>query len=136
MSLYCGIIVLRVAMSEDDLIKILGDDPVHMTAAGYMKLAGSLISMAESPRTIFSGEKREREESEEDGDEGVENYHRKRHEWLYEVVSGSGEWQGGQQARGSGQDRGRDGGRGEKRFQSGGDKGQGKGRMGGNIFSH
>jgi hypothetical protein len=76
---------IRVAMSEDDLIKILGDDPVHMTAAAYMKLAGSLISLAESPRTIFSGEKREREESEEDGDEGVENYHRKRHEWLYEV---------------------------------------------------
>jgi hypothetical protein len=127
---------IRVAMSEDDLIKILGDDPVHMTATAYMKLAGSLISLAESPRTIFSGEKREREESEEDGDEGVENYHRKRHEWLYEVVSGSGGWQSGQQAKGSGQDRGRDGGRGEKRFQSGGDKGQGKGRMGGITFSH
>jgi hypothetical protein len=124
---------IRVAMSEDDLIKILGDDPVHMTAAAYMKLAGSLISLAESPRTIFSGEKREREESEED--DGVENYHRKRHEWLYEVVSGSGGWHSGQQAKGSGQDRGRDGGRGEKRFQSGGDKGQGKGRMGGNIFA-
>ena len=125
---------IRVAMSEDDLIKILGDDPVHMTATAYMKLAGSLISLAESPRTIFSGEKREREESEED--DGVENYHRKRHEWLYEVVSGSGGWHGGQQAKGSGQDRGWDGGRGEKRFQSGGDKGQGKGRMGGNNFAH
>ncbi len=127
---------IRVPMSEDDLIKILGDDPVHMTAAAYMKLAGCLINLAESPRTIFSGEKREREESEEDGDDGVEIYHRKRHEWLYKVVSGSGGWHSGQQAKGSGQDRGRDGGRGEKRFQSGGDKGQGKGRMGGNIFAY
>jgi len=119
---------IRVAMSEDDLIKILGDDPVHMTAAAYMKLAGSLISLAESPRTIFSGEKREREESEEDGDVGVENYHRKRHEWLYEVVSGSGGWHSGQQAKGSGQDR--DGMVGEERRGSRVEETKGKGRGG------
>jgi hypothetical protein len=34
---------IPVAMSEYDLIKILGDDPVQKTAAGFLKLAGSLI---------------------------------------------------------------------------------------------
>ena len=28
----------------------------------------------------------------------MENYHRRRHEWLYNVVSGTGSWKGGQAA--------------------------------------
>ncbi len=53
-----------------------------------------IFEISENPRTVFAGEKRAREEYEEE--EGMENYHRKRHEWLFEVVSGSGGWQSGQ----------------------------------------
>jgi hypothetical protein len=123
-------------MGEDDQIKILGDDPVHMAAVGYLKLAGSFISLAENLRTIFDWEKRDREECEDD--EGKENYHRKTHKWLFEAVSGSGGWQSGQQARASGQNRGREAGRGENKGQRVGGKGgygQEMGRMGGNTFS-
>jgi hypothetical protein len=65
--------------------------------------------MAENPRTIFAGEKRMWEdEGEEDG---MENYHRKRHDWLYNVVSGAGGVKSGQQVRVGGQERGRDDGK-------------------------
>jgi hypothetical protein len=127
---------IRVAMEEDELIKVLGDDPVHMAAAGYVKLAGSLVSTAENPRTVFAGEKREREDDEEE--EGIENYHRKRHEWLFEVVSGSGGWQSGQKVGVSGQDRGRENGKDGSRGQQGGSKGgygQEKGKTGGKSYS-
>jgi hypothetical protein len=127
---------IRVAMEEDELIKILGEDPVHIAATGYRKLAGSLISMAENPRTVFAGEKREREEYEEE--EWMENYHRRRHEWLFEVVSGSGGWQSGQHARAGGHDRGREAGRDGFRGQQAGSRGgygQEKGWMGGKSYS-
>jgi hypothetical protein len=29
----------------------------------------------------------------------MENFHRRRHEWLYKVVSGTGSWKGGQGAK-------------------------------------
>jgi hypothetical protein len=29
----------------------------------------------------------------------MENYHRRRHKWLYKVVSGTGSWKGGQGAK-------------------------------------
>jgi hypothetical protein len=47
--------------------------------------------------TAFSGGKRGREEDE--AEESIGNYHRKRHEWLYNVVSGTGGWGQGQQAK-------------------------------------
>jgi hypothetical protein len=88
---------IRPGMDEDILIGILGDDPVHMAAQGYAKLAGSSVSLAESTLTIFTGEKRGWEEGECAEDEmAMENYHRRRHEWLYNVVSGTGSWKGGQ----------------------------------------
>jgi hypothetical protein len=39
---------IRPRMDDDSLIGILGDDPVHMAAQGYAKLAGSCVGLAES----------------------------------------------------------------------------------------
>jgi hypothetical protein len=88
---------IRPGMEEDTLISLLGDDPVHMAAQGYGKLAVSCIGLAESSMTIFMGEKRGWEDEDED-ETSMENYHRRRHEWLYNVVSGTGSWKGVQAA--------------------------------------
>ncbi len=45
---------IRPGMDEDALISILGDDPVHMAAQGYVKVASSCINLAESTMTIFT----------------------------------------------------------------------------------
>jgi hypothetical protein len=114
---------IRVTMEENDLIQLLGDDPVHMSAGGYQRLTGGIINMAENPRTVFAGEKREREEDEEDG--GMENYHRRRHDWIYSVVSGDGAGKKFQQAKLGVQDRSRNDGQGTSRVgTSGADRGQ------------
>ncbi len=90
---------IRPGMNEDTLIGILGDDPVHMATQGYAKLAGSCVGLAESCMTLFTGEKRGWEAGGSEEEETVtENYHRRRHEWLYKVVSGTGSWKGGQGA--------------------------------------
>ncbi len=82
---------IRPGMDEDTLISVLGDDPVHMAEQGYGKLAGCCINLAESNMTIFTGEKRGWEDEEGEEDEmAMQNYHRRRHEWLYNVVSGTG----------------------------------------------
>jgi hypothetical protein len=107
---------IRPGMNEDTLIGILGDDPVHMAAQGYTKLAGSCVGLAESCSTLFTGEKRGWEEEDEE-EMAMENYHRRRHEWLYKVVSGSGSWKGGQGAKQA------------KMGMSGGTGGQEKGRF-------
>ncbi len=87
---------IRPGMNEDTLIGILGDDPVHMATHGYAKLAGSCVGLAESCMTLFTGQKRGWEEGESEEDEtAMENYHRRRHEWLYKVVSRTGSWKGG-----------------------------------------
>ncbi len=105
----------------------------------------------ESQRSTFSGGKRGREEEDEE-EKGIENFHRKRHEWLYSVVSGAGGWkssQPSQPVRFDGQGRGRGGatggvkwaGRGEAVGVSGGAGrgaakgpfGQGSGMTGGNY---
>jgi hypothetical protein len=91
------LLVIRPGMNEDTLIGILGDDPVLMAAQGYVKLAGSCVGLAESCSTLFTGEKRGWEEEEDEM--AMENYHRRRHEWLYKVVSGTGSWRGGQGAK-------------------------------------
>ena len=102
---------IRAAMDEDELILILGGDAVHMAPLGYRRLAESFERMVESQRSTFSGGKRGREE-EDDEEEGIDNFHRKRHEWLYSVVSGAGGWkpsQASQPVRFDGQGRGRGG---------------------------
>jgi hypothetical protein len=88
---------IRAAMDENELIQILGSDPVHMAQKGYQLLSEGLVRMVETTSTAFSGGKRGRED--EEAEEGIGNYHRKRHEWLYNVVSGTGGWGQGQQAK-------------------------------------
>ncbi len=62
----------------------------------------------EATSTAFSGGKRGREE--EEAEEGIGNYHRKRQEWLFNVVSGTGGWGQGQQAKTGSLDKGKGGG--------------------------
>jgi hypothetical protein len=100
-----------------------------------MKLAGSMISLVEGQRTGFAGDKRGREEDDEDAG-GIDNYHRKRHEWLYSFISGAGGWRGGQQGGASGQERGRGSSRGAVMGQPRGTaigKGFDNGPVGGNF---
>jgi hypothetical protein len=92
--------------------------------------------MAENPRTIFAGKKRMWEdEGEEDG---MENYHRKRHDWLYNVVSGAGGVKSGQQVRLGGQERGREDGKrtGLVMTTGQGPQYQNPGGVGGNNFPY
>jgi hypothetical protein len=70
---------------------------VHMAQKEYQLLSEGLVRMVETTSTAFSGGKRGRED--EEAEEGIGNYHRKRHEWLYNVVSGTGGWGQGQQAK-------------------------------------
>jgi hypothetical protein len=102
------ILGIRAEMDENELIQILGSDPVHMAQKGYQLLADGLV---ETTSTVFSGGKRGREE--EEAEEGIGNYHRKRHEWLYNVVSGTGGWGQGQQARSVSLEKGKGGGPGK-----------------------
>jgi hypothetical protein len=99
---------IRAAMDENELIQILGADPVHMAQKGYQLLSDGLVRMVETASTAFSGGKRGREE--EEAEEGIGNYHRKRHEWLFNVVSGTGGWGQSQQAKAGSMDKGRGGG--------------------------
>ncbi len=91
--------LMGIRPGMDTLISILGDDPVRMAGQGYGKLAVSCINLAESNMTIFTGEKRGWEDDEGEEDEmAMQNYHRRRQEWLFNVVSGTGSWKGGQAA--------------------------------------
>jgi hypothetical protein len=98
---------IRPAMDENELIQILGADPVHMAQKGYQMLSDGLVRMVEAASTSFTGGKRGREE--EEAEEGIGNYHRKRHEWLFNVVSGTGGWGQGQQAKKFSQEKGKGG---------------------------
>jgi hypothetical protein len=99
---------IRAAMDENELIQILGADPVHMAQKGYQLLSDGLVRMVEATSTAFSGGKRGREEDE--AEEGIGNYHRKRHEWLYNVVSGTGGWVQGPQTKAVNMEKGKGGG--------------------------
>jgi hypothetical protein len=50
-------------MEEDEVERILGSDPVHMTEDGFVTLAENLIRTLDNPAALFAGEKRSREES-------------------------------------------------------------------------
>jgi hypothetical protein len=84
----CELLGLRAAMEEDEVERILGSDPVHMTEDGFVTLAENLIRTLDNPATLFAGEKRSREESVEGVVVG--GWRRKTHEWLYSTVSGTG----------------------------------------------
>jgi hypothetical protein len=81
---------------------------VHMASRGYRMLAESFERMVESQKSTFTGGKRGREEGEEE-EEGIENFHRRRHEWLYNVVSGEGIWKPSQPVKFEGQGRAKGG---------------------------
>ncbi len=85
----CELLGLRAAMEEDEVERILGADPVHMTENGFVTLAENLIRTLDNPATLFAGEKRSREEQVEGGGV-VGSWRRKTHEWLYNTVSGTG----------------------------------------------
>ena len=84
----CELLGLRAAMEEDEVERILGTDPVHMTEDGFVTLAENLVRTLDNPATLFAGEKRCREESVEGAVVG--GWRRKTHEWLYSTVSGTG----------------------------------------------
>jgi hypothetical protein len=67
--------------------------------------------MVETSNTTFSGGKRGRED--EETEEGIGNYHRKRHAWLFNVVSGTGGWGQGQQLKTVSLEKGKGGGAGK-----------------------
>ncbi len=84
----CELLGLRAAMEEDEVERILGSDPVHMTEDGFVTLAENIVRTLNNPATLFAGEKRGREESVEGVVVG--GWRRKTHEWLYSTVSGTG----------------------------------------------
>jgi hypothetical protein len=98
----CELLGLKAAMEEDEVERILGTDPVHMTEDGFVTLAENLIRTLDNPATLFAGEKRSREESVEGAVVG--GWRRKTHEWLYSTVSGTGARRDNrvQQSRGTG----------------------------------
>jgi hypothetical protein len=85
------ILGIRPAMDENELIQILGADPVHMAQKGYQLLSDGLVRMVESASTSFTGGKR----------------------GSYNVVSGTGGWGQGQQAKTFSQEKGKGGGAGK-----------------------
>jgi hypothetical protein len=99
-------------MEEDEVRRIVGSDPVHLTGEGYATLADSIVTMVESKRGVYEGGKRGYEEA----DEGVEYpiLNCRNEEWVYNMVYGTGKWRGGKasgvRGRGSGAVRGSRGG--------------------------
>ncbi len=84
----CELLGLRAAMEEDEVERILGSDPVHMTEDGFVTLAENMVRTLDNPATLFVGEKRSRDESVEGV--AVGGWRRKTYEWLYSTVSGTG----------------------------------------------
>jgi hypothetical protein len=84
----CELLGLKAAMEEDEVERLLGSHPVHMTDEGYVTMAEQLIKLISNPTQLFVGEKREREEYA--GPVEVGGWRRKTHEWLFNIVSGTG----------------------------------------------
>jgi uncharacterized membrane protein YgcG len=114
---------LSSSMEEDEVARLMGEDPVHPSAEGFVTLAEKLTTMLEDRRTTFQGEKRTREVREAQAEEGEEmiTWGRQKNDWIFYTVSGKGR-EGGQRAgypvssrssggRDGGQDGGQDGGR-------------------------
>jgi hypothetical protein len=84
----CELLGLKAAMEEDEVERLLGSHPIHMTEEGYVTLAEQMTKLISSPAQLFVGEKREREEY--SGSVEIGGWRRKSHEWLFNVVSGTG----------------------------------------------
>jgi len=95
----------KAEMEEDEAMRLLGQDAVHLAPGGYACMAENLIRMVEQTKNVFAGEKREREDSQSEAQE-IGSWGRKRHEWLYCRVSGEGAWRPGRGGRGMGEGRG------------------------------
>jgi hypothetical protein len=89
----CDLLGLHASVEEDEAIRLLGEDPVHLTEAGYAVLAEKLINILENENVTYVGEKRELENFLPDG-EDMGSWRRKNIEWLFFGVSGTGRWQG------------------------------------------
>ena len=92
---------IKAEMEDDEAGRLLGKDAVHLAPGGYACMAENLVRMVEETKNPFAGEKREREDSQGDGEETVGGWVRKRHEWLYRRISGEGGWRTGRGGRGS-----------------------------------
>ncbi len=119
---------IRAVMDENELIQILGGGCCAHGPEGVQD-AGCFVRMVESQKSTFAGGKRDREEDEEGDDGGIVNFHRRPHEWLYNVVSGAGGWKPSQTVKLSGQPREKGGAAGK----SGAGSGSGKGPFGQNF---
>ena len=109
-------------MEEDEVERIMGTNPVHLSPAGYVMLAEKLTTMVEDAKALFQGEKRERDEDlHEECDMPTNNFNRRGKEWLFCQVSGTGAWRGR--------------GRGGRVFGGRGNGGRGFGRGGGQYHS-
>jgi hypothetical protein len=84
----CEMLGLKAAMEEDEVERLLGSHPVHMTEDGYVVLAEQLLKAVTNPAQLFVGEKREREEY--GGSVDIGGWRRKTHDWLFNEVSGTG----------------------------------------------
>jgi hypothetical protein len=52
---------INSTMEEDEVARLIGEDPVHLLEGGYLVLAERLTNILEDRRTVFQGEKRGRE---------------------------------------------------------------------------
>ncbi len=84
----CELLGLRAAMEEDEVERILGTDPVHMTEDGFVTLTENIVRTLDNPATLSVGENRSRDESAEGV--VVSGWKRNTQEWLYNTVSGTG----------------------------------------------
>jgi hypothetical protein len=72
--------------------RLMGKDPVHLSAGGFVILAEKLTTILEDRRMTFQGEKRTREVREAQADEGEEiiSWGRQKSDWIFYTVSGKG----------------------------------------------
>jgi len=80
----CELIGLSVTIVEDEVRRLFGSDPVHMTMDGFVVLVEKLCRMLEDERVTFNGEKREPERVSTflDGEE-IGPWSRRNKEWLF-----------------------------------------------------
>jgi hypothetical protein len=89
----CDLLGIHASVEEDEAIRLLGEDPVHLTEVGYAELAEKLLNILENENVTYMGEKRELDHLLPDG-EDMGSWRRKNIEWLFFGVSGTGRWQG------------------------------------------
>ena len=107
----CELLGMSGDMEDDELGRMLGEDPIHMTDAGFVSLAEKLCKLLEDDKLTFQGEKRSREKEPElpEGEE-VGSLRRRYTEWLFFTVSGEGRWSDARATGRGGGGRGRGGG--------------------------